>query len=302
MLALILAAALSPASDVSAPELDGHVFMPSQLVDSPFRSTTFKLGILYGFGSATGTKYDLSGNATGTADYTFAAFAQTFRYEYRFAEWISAGTVVVTSLYSGIDGPSMVSIGANVGLAISARVKAGHRFGPIETAIVVDAGTTPEFGFLVGAAVIKAIKDNVLDPWAGFQQTHGVAFNPALAVAFAPTTALGLTANLGYLYESLKVNGTSVGEQSAVQLAAAADFDFGKIGAPPVGINLAYRLNSPIGEGKLGSVQDISAGIFYTARRELGLGMEAGYRIFKLAPQNFDASAGVVQLQLQYYW
>ena len=43
---------------------------------------TFKLGILYGAGTATGPKYDIHGQVPGqTADYTFAAFAQTFRYD-----------------------------------------------------------------------------------------------------------------------------------------------------------------------------------------------------------------------------
>src|SRR4051812_18199736 len=76
---LILALALSTAAGAqeqakavrgeTAPELDGHVFMPSQVIERPFRSTTFKLGILYGFGSATGNSLDANGNVTGTADY-----------------------------------------------------------------------------------------------------------------------------------------------------------------------------------------------------------------------------------------
>src|SRR5205085_10639864 len=83
----------------TAPELTGHVVMPAALVDPPFRSTTAKVGILYGFGTATGPKYDLNGQVPGqTMDYTFATFAQTFRYEYQFTEWLSAGVVILTSL------------------------------------------------------------------------------------------------------------------------------------------------------------------------------------------------------------
>src|SRR5438093_754800 len=71
----------SSAEHLSIPELDGHVFAPSLLVETPFRMTTFKLGLLYGAGKATGPQYDASGNVVGQAEYTFGALAQTFRYE-----------------------------------------------------------------------------------------------------------------------------------------------------------------------------------------------------------------------------
>src|SRR3954470_7935926 len=148
----------------TAPELNGHVFMPSGLVDPPFRSTTAKVGILYGFGTATGPKYDLNGQVPGeTMDYTFATFAQTFRYEYQFMEWLSAGVVILTSLYSGIDGPSVISIGAEVGVGAGLRVRAGRRFGPVETAFILDVSNAPEFNILVAAALIKAVNDGVID-------------------------------------------------------------------------------------------------------------------------------------------
>src|SRR5262249_51478596 len=161
-------------------------------------------------------------------------------------------------------------------------VKAGQRLGPVETAIIVDAAATPEFGYLVGQALVKAIRDKILDPWAAFQQKHNVTVTGELAVAFAPTTALGLTANFGYEHQSLKVNGTTIGDQGAALIAAAADFDFGKISSVPIGLNLAYRLTAPLGSSELQQVNDLSGGIFYTARKELGLGLEIGWRSFKL--------------------
>src|SRR5207247_2659367 len=107
----------------TAPELDGHIFMPSQVIERPFRSTTFKLGILYGFGTASGDKLDAGGNVTGTADYSFAAFAQTFAYEYRFADWFSAKGGVITSLYSGMTAASVVNIGAQVDAGMGLALK-----------------------------------------------------------------------------------------------------------------------------------------------------------------------------------
>lgn len=291
----------------TAPEMDGHQFLPSQLIETPFRETTFKLGILYGFGSATGPGYIISGGQlvqSGQADYTFAAFAQTFRYEYRFAEWLSAGAVVLTNLYSGIDGPSAIAVGAEVGLGFGLRVKAGHRFGPIETAIIVDASTAPEFGLVVAAGIANAIRNGALDPGAALQTTHALTVTPLATASWALFPALGLTLNAGYVYKSLRLNGVNIANQNGVQLAAMADFDFGKISSVPVGLTAGYRLTAPLGDsGESGveRVDDISGGIFYTARRELGLGMEIGWRAFTIRPP-LDSKGVLLQLSLQYYW
>jgi len=291
----------------TTPELEGHVFAPSLLVDTPFRETTFKLGILYGFGSATGPHYEVQpGNPptvvqNGTNDYTFASFAQTFRYEYAFNEWLSGGVTILTLLYSGINGPSVVSIGANVGVGAGARLKAGHRFGPVETAIVMDASTNPEYGFLVAAALVRAIEDGVIDAGSALQTTHSVTLNPSAVASWAPWPALGLTANLGYVYKSLRVNNTSIGDESGLQFAAALDFDFGKISQVPIGLLAAYRLTTPLGSDGVSKVEDISGGIFYTARKEIGLGMEAGWRSFTIRPP-LDSTMLLIQLSLQYYW
>jgi hypothetical protein len=294
----------------TTPEMNGHVFAPSLLVDTPFRETTFKLGILYGFGSATGPRYEVVQGQpgqppqvvqNGTNDYTFASFAQVFRYEYRFTEWLSGGVAVLTNLYSGINGPSVVSIGANVGVGAGLRVRAGHRFGPVETAIIVDASTAPEYGFLVAAALIRAIQDGVIDAGSALQSTHTVTVNPIAAASWAPWPAIGLTLNGGYVYKSLRLNSTNIADQSGLQFAAMADFDFGKISSVPIGLLFAYKLTAPVGDSGVTKVQDISGGINYTAKKELGLGLEAGWRSFTIR-EPLNSTEGLVQLGLQYYW
>ncbi|MFL5250168.1 MAG: hypothetical protein ACJ79P_00690 [Myxococcales bacterium] len=288
----------------TAPEMNGHVFMPSALVDTPFRETTFKLGLLYGLGTATGPQFgivDGKVQAVGQADYTFADFAQTFRYEYRFAEWLSLGAVVLSNLYSGIDGPSAVNIGAEVGIGFGLRARAGHRFGPVETAIIVDASTNPEFGLLVFEAIRQAILNGQIQPGATLQTSHSLNVNPEAAASWAPFPALGITVNAGYLYKSLRQNGESLGSQDGIQAGAVLDFDFGKISSVPIGLVGGYRLTAPLGDGGVERIDDIEGGIFYTGRRELGLGMEIGWRDFTIRPP-LDSKAVVVQLSLQYYW
>ena len=319
-LAVVLAAAL-PASaiaqqeiraDVPAvrehrtvPELGGHIFAPSMLVEPPFRETTFKLGLLYGVGDATGPKYDINGNVTGQANYTFGVLAQTFRYEYQFLEWLSAGAVVLTSMYTGLDGPSAISVGAQFGIGVGARVKAGHRFGPVDVALVTDVSTGPEYGILVAAAVLRALLDNQVEPGAALQSTHSTTVNPTLSAAWAPWPALGITGNLGYVFKSLKVSGTPIRDQSGVQYGAAVDFDFGKISSVPIAVLAAFRVTSPVGDDGIPTIADFSGGLFYSAIRELALGLEVGWRNFTLRPGTqtaLDSNGTVAQLSVQYYW
>ena len=295
----------APREHRTVPELEGHVFMPSILVESPFRSTVFKLGLLYGVGDATGPRYDINGNVTGNNSYTYGTLAQTFRYEYQFAEWLSAGAVVLTSMYTGLDGPSAVSIGAQFGVGIGGRVKAGHRFGPVETAVTVEASTGPEYGILVAAALVRALKDKVIDFGSALQATHVVTVTPGVTASWAPLPALGVTANVAYVYKSLRLSDAPISDESGVQYAAAVDFDFAKVSSVPIGLLAAFRITSPLGSDGIPTVKDFSGGIFYTGIREVGLGLEVGWRSFTLRPGTsvpLEATATVAQLGFQYYW
>ena len=297
------AATAEPAkvAESSSRELNGHVFQPSQLANPSFRQTTFQVGLLYGVGNATGPKYDSSGNVTGTADYSFAALAQTFSYEYRFREWLSAAASVVTSAYTGITGASVVSVGAQVAVGVGGQAKLGYRLGPVDTAVLLDVSYTPEYGFLIADAILRALRDHVIDSGAALQSTHGLTLGPTLAASWAPFSALGLTGNLGYSYKSLRASGTVIQETSSLVVGAAADFDFGKVSSVPIGLLAGYRLINPINDESVPYIQTFSGGISYTGRGDLGLGLEIGRRSFSIR-SGIAATVTVAQIGLQYYW
>jgi hypothetical protein len=165
----------------------------------------------------------------------------------------------------------------------------------------VDASTAPEYGLLVAAAIGEAIRNGQIQPGASLQSTHSLNVVPQAAASWAPFPALGITLNAGYLYKSLRQNGVSLGSQNGFQAAAVLDFDFGKISSVPIGLLGGYRLTAPLGDNGVERVDDIEGGIFYTGRRELGLGLEIGWRDFTIrAP--LDSKVVVAQLSLQYYW
>lgn len=286
----------------TTPRMNGHVFAPSFLVETPFRTTTLKLGLLYGFGKATADNYDSNGNVVGKSEFTFANFAQTLRFEYQLLEWLSAGALVITNLYGGIDGPSVVSIGANVVAGAGLRVKVGTRLGPVQTGAILEVSNAPEYQVLVGAALLKAIREHIIDPDAGLQSVHTRTVSAIAGVSWAPWSALGLTGNVGYLHKQLRLSADAVvQDQDGVIFAALADFDFGKISPVPIGLLGAYKLTAPIGSDGVERIDDVSGGISYTARPELGLGIEFGWRAFTIRPP-LDSKGPLVQLGLQYYW
>jgi hypothetical protein len=210
-------------------------------------------------------------------------------------------------MYTGLDGPSAVSVGAQFGAGAGLRVKIGHRFGPVDAGFSIDGSSTPQYGLLVAAALVKAVKDRVIDPGTALQATHTLAFNPAFTVSWAPAAAFGITGSVGYLFNSLRVSGQSVSnsDQSSIQISAVADFDFGKVSSVPIAVLGGYRHNAPVGDNGIPAIDDITGGIFYSGIRELALGVEGGWRAFTLRPGttvSLDSHVTVAQLSLQYYW
>jgi hypothetical protein len=294
-----------PGARQTVPEVGGHVFAPSFLVDSPFRSTNIRFALLYGIGDATAPTYSSTGAIIGQNDYSLGAFGQTLGYEYRFADWLSVGADAESAVYSGLNGPSVISVGAQVGVALEGTLKAGHRFGPVETAIVIAGGSAPDYVFLIAGALVRAIQSRTIDSGSLFQSTHTLSIGSSLAASWAPWSSLGLTANAGYLYKSLKVSGVTKSSQNAIRFAAAADFDFGKISPVSIGLLAGYRITAPAGSDEIPITQDLSAGISYTGVRELGLAFEFGWRSLPLragTSNQLHTNATVGQARIQFFW
>jgi len=280
--------------------LDGHVFSSGTLVRSPFAVTAFEANLMYGSGTATGPTYDRFGIVVGDETYTFAAEAQTFSYDKKLAEGVSVGGGVVSQLYSGIDGPSVVVVGTEIGAGLFARGTAGRRLGPVHAALTFDGSYAPRYGILVLDAIQKALQDRELDSEAAFNQTNAWTLKPGIAAAWAPHPALGLVASLDYQWVSLDATDSGWQEESGVDLAIAADLDLGTFTSVPAAFLASYHRTEPIGSSGVSPITDFTGGVFYTGRPALVLGLEVGYR--SLSVRELDATATVAQIRLQYLW
>jgi hypothetical protein len=228
---------------------------------------------------------------------------QTFAYEGKIAEGVSLAGGILTQLYSGIDGPSAVVVGVEVGAGAFGRATAGRRFGPVRAALTLDATYGPRFGILVLQAIEAA-----LDPGASDGSVNGSAFSeenawtlkPGFAVAWAPHRALGLTLSSDYQWVSLDTEGSNDRNEAGVDVAVAADLDFGRITRVPVALVAAWHTTQPLGSDGVTRVIDYSGGAYYTGRPALVLGLEVGWRSFTVRDLATDAT--IAQIRLQYHW
>lgn len=280
--------------------LAGHVFTPSLLVRSPFAVTAFGADLLYGTGTATGPSYDVAGFVVGDETYTFAAMGQNFSYERKVAEGVSLGGGAVSQLYSGIDGPSAVVVGAEIAFGAFLRGTAGRRFGPVQAAFTFDASYAPRIGILVFDAIEKALREGELESGAALAQTNAWTFKPGLALAWAPHRALGLTASADYQWVSLDTEDPGTQEQDGVDAGIAADLDFGTFTSVPVALVAAYHTTAPLGSRSVTRVIDVSGGVYYTGRPALVLGLEVAQRSFTL--RELDSDGVLAQIRLLYLW
>jgi hypothetical protein len=302
------AARAQPAQLKSQRSLDGHLFQPSFLVRSPFTVQDFDVDLIYGAGDATGPTYDIRGNVDGERTYGFAAMGQTFAYDYKFADWFSAGAGLNTLLYSGSDSPSALVVGADLTVGGFARATASRQLGKFQVALTADIAYGPRLGIIVIDA-LKQTLANGIGSGSALQVTHLTTLQPGLALAWAPNPVVGVQASLDYQWvyipaptESTTGSTTGSTSASAITGAVAVDLDLAKLTNVPMGLLASGQWLGPLtGGNEISSVQAYSFGGFYTARQDVVLGAEIGWRKFKIRPP-LDSSGTFLQIRATYYW
>ena len=296
----------SPAASVAAannPERDrtlgGHAFIPTLLVRSPFAVNAIQIDLVYGAGNATGTKFSITGREQGEATYSIAAMGQTFAFEHKLAEGLSLAGGFVTSLYSGIDGPSAVVVGLEVGAGLFERLTWGGNLGPVRTAVTLDASYAPRYGILVLDAIEAALAGTRAE-YEAFNESNAWTVKPGFAAAWAPWPLLGLTAAVDYQWVSLETTDSGRDTQSGVDLALAAEVDFRKFSGASIAVDAAYHTTAPLGTDGVSRVIDWAGGVYYNGHPSLVAGLEVGYRKFDIRDLRSDAT--LAQIRLQYLW
>ena len=324
--------ALGPAADPPRPEaradehpprsegreLAGHVFMPSVSVIGPFATTSFASFMALGGGSTEGSlTLQLPGNPlpppqTFRGSVSYAAVGGLIGFEYAFLPGVSARVGISQTIYSGTTGASAAVVGSNVRIGGSAGLTAGIKIGrSARIAAVFDANYAPRLGLVIGpaiqstfAACSQGVASCRFDFDDLFQQRNVLILQPGIAASWAPTRALGFTANVSYVYTSIGVSGQDAVREGGIAPGAVIDFDFMGISKVPLGLQLTWSSLIAFSDNVLTTgYTDLGGGIFYTGRRELSLGIQVVDRRFRVA-EDVDVSwVNIVGfIGLRYYW
>jgi hypothetical protein len=131
-------------------------------------------------------------------------------------------------------------------------------------------------------------------------RADGLPVRAGVAAAIAPLAPLGF--QLSARYERAFRMGGDLSRQEAFVGGGAVDFDLRAISPVPIGFVGAYQVAVPFGsEDRSDFWHYLNAGIYYTGRRELALGIEGSARRF---PQRSSVnSEGLVgNVVIRYYW
>jgi hypothetical protein len=307
LLAVPTARAIDEPPTTSGRTVNGHVFMPSPLIPPPVPTTSFAVGMLLGTGGATGPKYDINGNPTGeTIDYTYAALGQTLSYEFTFLKNFTGRLGLLTTLYAGLDGPSVLVVGATVRVGGSAGITWSLPLGDVfRLGASIDLDYSPQLNLLVGAAVLAALQGN-FDPSLAFQQDNVFTWKPAVTFSWAPMSALGFTGQLGYSTSSLNLNSGTVSRE-AVTLGVLGEVDFGKFTPVAIGLGLVYRQNIGVNssQSQQANIRDIGGAILYTGKPEVSLGLQMLSRKLTIRPQlpdPLETTFPIAEIFVRYFW
>jgi len=304
------AAARSDAEDHPPTEgriLNGHTFMPATDVRAPFTVTSFGSFMNIGYGTTSGTFQ--VGDRVFNQGFDYALFGATIDYELALLRYFSARLALNPNVFSGVNGNSAIVVGSSVQVGVSAGLTASIPLGDaIRVGVLLDTTFGPNLALAFGQglrAVINSCQRPsgcVIDTGQVFNVVHVFTLQSAGAVSWAPLPALGLTANLAYLYATETDSGSSF-HGDAVVPAFAADLDFGRIWSVPIGIQFQFRWIAPFSGTQLQHITDLGGGLFYTGRQDLAAGLQLIVRRTAVS-NNVDVSFSnlLATIGLRYYW
>jgi len=292
-----------PAPAPEGRELNGHLFLPSAEVPSPFAITSLVSYLTLGIGSTTAPVQFRIRTIERTV--TYAGVGGVLGFEGAFLRYFSARLLIDEVIYSGLSGSSVLAVGSTLAVGFTPGLTASLPVGDkARVAFLFDARYAPSMALTIGSGISSIVDSCSLgqgcdvDRGSVFSQQNVWTVQPALAGSWAPMSPLGLTANVAFQNAS---SGDFSGQ--AIRLALAADFDFAHVSTVPVGLLAQFSWLAPVGGSGLQHVTDVGGGIFYTGRRNLAAGVQLVLRRFAVTPNvAVSFSTALSSLGLRYYW
>jgi hypothetical protein len=305
MLILACLAAVTACTTATATEPDrvvnGHAFMPSEVIPSPFALSSFTS--LTGGGLAFDVKtpfVDVDGQEIGTLEGDVAFMALGFRYQQRFGSWFAARAAFVggarigvdeqSVLAQGVTGTYVFSFGGIARLFQSAKVIVSTSLDFSQTEAV---GLDP-YGFA------QRIIEEGLDQDNELVKTEGVSSGKlSLLAGWAPLHWLGLN---GYV-DTSRGRFTEIESETKVGGGLAVGVDLKNLDIVPIGVQLVARTSAITNASS-----DLASrswayglGVLYTGWDDFSIGVEFAMNTFERrgGGDDFESFVGTINLK---YW
>jgi hypothetical protein len=282
-------------------ELNGHFFIPSLSISDPFLATEFSLITGIGAAWANGPGFDPRANPVGRDSYLAVAMSHAASFQAHILRWLAVRLEGAGGLYGGADAKSALVLGMTVPLDVIAGTTVSFKLGRL-----VRLGGTFDYDYQYAveieplAAVQRSLASNQADDSTVRQRIKTNQVIPGVTAAFAPHRALGFVGALQYLWFS-RDDGTSTIHVNNIVFGIDGQLDLKPL-VPwlPLAALVGYRVQAPISSSEPLS-QDLEAGIYYSAKKALVLGIDTRVRWFQIRP-GFDTTALLFNLVIRYYW
>lgn len=312
-------ASTAPAPTVAMPqpeprmgrELNGHLFMPSHIIEDPFSYTAFGMFFGLGAGNALGPTLQLQQpifDYNNPKWYGYTGLGLGMLLNVRILEYLAVRAGLLTTAYLGTGNGAIFTIGTSAQITGSLGVKGSLPVGEnFRFAASLDASYGPVYALLLADA-ISSIIQQCRDPQApcpidsigALQQVDTVTWVAGLNGAWAPTKYLGFILNTQFIAPTKTGNASQA--TNGLTFAGMADFDaLPLVKWLPVGASVAYQITTGVGGNKVPTAQEAGFGFYYTGRRDMAVGLEIDWKWSTLATQQ-TSTATLAWLNLRYYW
>ncbi len=290
-------------------ELNGHLFMPSHIIEDPFSYTAFAMFFGLGSGNALGPEVQLLPPAIiGEKWYGYTGLGLGMLMNVRILEYLSARALLNTTAYLGTGSGAALTIGTSARITGAVGVKGSLPVGDNwRFAATLDVSYGPVYSLLLVNGLVDALNNCranpsqcTIDLGSGFQTINTVTWLGGLSGSWAPTPYLGFTGNVQFIAPT-KTGDASIA-QNGMTFAGAGEFDFlPLVRWLPLGVNVAYQLTSGVGGNKVPTANEAGFGFYYTGRPNLALGVEIDWKWSTLETQQ-TSTATLAWVNFRYYW
>ncbi len=289
-----------PPPEESRRELAGHIFLPSQVVFDPFVTT--HIGESTGFGYAAFRLGTTDNGQKTNHDLQFAFLQQTFDFQVAPMKWWAVHVQLGGTVQSGIDADSALIRGAEVGYVVGAGAIFSWKLGRVRLGAGFDFNYSPFYGLSPLTALQASAAAGKVDTTTLFTSADNLNLRPSLLMAIGLHRALGLRLTIDYDH---LFSGSALPDTDELNFGGLMDIDLHQVSKAPVGILLGYKIGVIVSgavAGDNGIEHALTAGIFYTGRRNLALGLEALLFFPRFETNQTDYLRVSATFDLRYYW